>query len=71
MLRSEDDRFTNLFRGKAGGVLSGNMGVVEPACENATEPFDCETAAEPGRDVGVWLESRDVDILLDKRRSQE
>lgn len=52
-------------------MLSGKMGVVEPVCENATEPFDCEIAEDPGRDTAVWLESRDVDSPLDKRRSQE
>lgn len=52
-------------------MLSGNIGVVEPAYEKAIEPLDCEIAAEPGRDGGVRLESRDADMLLDKRRSQE
>ena len=68
VLRSEDARFTSLFGSNGGGgVLLGKIGVVEPACENATEPFECETAADPGRDP--WLESRDM--LLDKRLSQD
>ena len=52
-------------------MVSGIIGVVEPVCENAIEPLDCETAEEPGREVGVRLESREADMLLDKRRSQE
>lgn len=35
------------------------------------EAVDCETAAEPGRDCDFWLESREVDIVLDRRRSQD
>lgn len=74
MLRREELRLTSLFGGSGDDeevVVSGNMGVVDPECENATEPFECETAAEPGRDMGVWAESRDADMLLDRRRSQE
>ena len=69
-LRTDGERFTSLLGGSAGGVLSGNIGVVEPEYEKATEPLDCEMAAEPGREGGVRLESRDADMLLDKRRSQ-
>ena len=32
--------------------------------------FELETAAEPGRDTGVLLESLDP-MLLDRRRSQD
>ena len=68
VLRSEDERFTSLFRGRDGGVWVSNIGVVDPACENATDPFECEIAAEAGRDTGE-LESRER--LLDSRRSQD
>lgn len=68
MLRSEVERFTNLFGGSGNGVLSGSIGVVEPACEKAIEPFECEMAEEPGRDMGVEVDSRELDMLLDKRR---
>lgn len=75
MLRTDDERLTSLFRASGGGVesrmLSRNMGSVESVCERASEPFDCEMAAEFGRDIVVWLESRDVDMLLDKRRSHD
>ena len=67
-LRTEDERFTSLFGGSGNGVRSGNIGVVDPACEKAMEPFECETAAEPGRDMGVEVDSRELDMLLDKRR---
>jgi Zn-finger nucleic acid-binding protein len=70
-LRSEAERFTNLLGGSGGGVLSGSIGVVEPACEKAIEPLEYDTAAEPGRDMGVWLDSRELDMLLDKRRIHE
>ncbi len=68
VLRREDDRFTSLFGGKGGGVLLGIIGVVQPACENAADPFECETAAEAGRDTGEF-ESREK--LLDRRRNQD
>lgn len=71
MLRTEDDLFTSLFGGSACGVVSGKIGVVDPACEKAIEPFECETAAEPGRDMGVELDSRELDMLLDRRRIHE
>lgn len=71
-LRREEARFTSLFGCEGGGVrLSGSMGVVEPEVEKAMEPLECETAAEPGRECEAWLESREVDTLLDRRRSQE
>ena len=70
-LRTDDERFTSLFGGSGTGVVSGKMGVVEPACENAIEPFECEMAAEPGREMGVVLDSRELDMLLEKRRSHE
>lgn len=60
---------TSLFRGCEVGPLPGNMGVVDPAWEKAKEPLECEIAADEGREAGVLLESRDFDILLDKRRS--
>ena len=69
-LRTEDVRFTSLFGAEAGVVVTGNMGVDEPACEKASEPLEWETAAEPGREVGVRLLSRDVDMPLDNRRNQ-
>ena len=47
----------------------GSMGVVEPECEKANEPLECEMTADAGRDLGAILESRDLVILLDKRRS--
>jgi len=49
--------------------MLGNMGVVDPACENAYEPLECEITADTGREIGVRLESRDFVMLLDKRRS--
>lgn len=71
VLRREDERFTSLFGGSEdGGVAAWNMGVVEPECEKACGPLDCEMAADPGREVGVLLESRDDVIEVDKRRSQ-
>ena len=70
-LRTEDDLFTNLFGGSGTGVVSGKMGVVEPVCENAMDPFECEMAAEAGREMGVVLDSRELDMLLEKRRSHE
>lgn len=60
---------TNLFRGRVAEALLVSMGVVEPECEKAREPLECEIAAELGREVGGLLESRDFDILLDKRLS--
>ena len=54
-LRTDGERFTSLLGGSAGGVLSGNIGVVEPEYEKATEPLDCEMAAEPGRRVALGL----------------
>lgn len=68
VLRREDDRFTSLFGGKGGGVLPGSIGVVEAACEKAADPFECETAAEAGRDTGEF-ESRER--LPEKRRNQD
>jgi len=70
-LRSEEARFTSLFGGNGGSVSSENIGVVEPALENANDPFDGVRMAEAGREDGVWLESRDVAMLPDKRRSQD
>lgn len=55
-------RLTSLLRGSAGGVLSGRNGMVEAA----TDPF--VYAAELGRDE-ARLESRELDMLLDKRRN--
>lgn len=49
--------------------MFGNMGVVDPECENAYEPLECEITADAGREFGVRLESRDFDMLLEKRRS--
>lgn len=60
---------TNLFRGCDVGSVFGSMGVVDPVCENAYEPLECETTADTGRELGVRLESRDFDILAEKRRS--
>ena len=70
-LRSEVVRFTSLFGGKLDGVLSAKIGVVESAYENAADPFECDTAAEPGRDVGEAPCSRDTERLLDSRRSHD
>lgn len=49
-------------------MLSGSIGVEEPACEKAIDPLECEMAEEPGREMGVWLDSRELVMLLDKRR---
>lgn len=68
-VRTEADLFTNLFRGREAEVLLGSMGVVEPVCEKANDPLECEITAELGREVAGLLESRDFDTLLDKRRS--
>ena len=70
-LRTEDARFTSLLGGRDGGVVLEKMGVVDPACEYATEPFDCKMTEDPGRDAGVLVSSRDADTLLENRRSQE
>lgn len=45
----------------------GNMAAVEPAFEKATEPFDCENAADAGRGLGGRLES--IDEKVDRRFS--
>lgn len=55
-------RLTSLLRGSVGGVLSGRNGMVEAA----TDPF--VYAAELGREEAL-LESRELDMLLDKRRN--
>jgi hypothetical protein len=68
-VRREDDLLTSLFRGWEVEAILGSMGVVEPECEKANEPLECEMAADAGRDRGAMLESRDFVILLDKRRS--
>lgn len=46
-----------------------SMGVVDPVCENVYEPLEKEIEAEAGRDVAGRLESRDLVMLVDKRRS--
>lgn len=61
MLCSDADRLTSLFGGMGGGVLLGNMGVVEPLCERGIDPF--VYAAELGLLVGVRL------LLLLRRRN--
>jgi hypothetical protein len=68
-VRREDDLLTSLFRGWEVEAILGSMGVVEPECEKANEPLECEMTADAGRDLGAMLESRDFVILLDKRRS--
>lgn len=68
-LSSEEGRLTSLLGGNAGGELSDTMGVAEPACETATKPLAVVYTAELGRE-GVRLDSREVDTLLDRRRSQ-
>ena len=69
-LRIEDERLMSLFLGRAAGVWSGRIGVVEPVVDAALCPLAPGTAAEAGRDVGVLLDSRDVDTVLDRRRNQ-
>lgn len=49
--------------------MLGSMGVVDPVLENANEPLEKEIVAEAGRDNGGRLESRDLVMLVDKRRS--
>lgn len=70
MLRTEDERLTNLLGGLkvAGGVEAPNTGAVEPEVEKAKEPFDCETVAEPGRGLEGRLESREENV--ERRFSQ-
>ncbi len=66
-LRRDDERLTSLLGGRCVGVVSGNIGVVEPALEKAIKLLDCE----PGRDVGIRLESRDDVMLLENRRNHD
>jgi hypothetical protein len=70
-VRREDDLLTSLLRGWEVEVeaILGSMGVVEPEWEKANEPLECEMTADAGRDRGAMLESRDLVILLDRRRS--
>lgn len=49
--------------------MLGNMGVVDPVCEKANEPLEWEITADAGREPGVRLESRDLLMLVEKRRS--
>ncbi len=70
VLRTEEFLFTSLLGCGGIGVVSGNMRVVEPVRDRASEGLEFVTAADPGREVGVRLESRDVD-MLEKRRSQD
>jgi len=70
VLRTEEFLFTSLLGCGGVGVVSGNMRVVEPVQDRASEGFEFDTAADPGREVGVRLQSRDVDIL-ENRRSQD
>jgi hypothetical protein len=44
------------------------IGLVDPACDKVNEALECERAEVLGRD-GARLESRDPDMLPDKRRS--
>lgn len=68
-LCSEAVRLTSLLGGRGGGVLSENIGVVEPVRDRVWEPE--VYAADPGRDtLGVLLESRDVDMPVERRRNQ-
>lgn len=60
---------TNLFRGCDVDSIFGSMGVVDPVCEKAYEPLEWEITADTGREFGARLESRDFDMLLEKRRS--
>jgi hypothetical protein len=46
-----------------------SMGVVEPVCENASDPFEGVIKADTGRELGVRLESLDLLMLVEKRRS--
>lgn len=67
VLRSEAGRFTSLLGGSGAGAPSGNIGVMDPVWEKAMEPLERDSADEPGRE-GV-MESREVDMLLERRRS--
>jgi hypothetical protein len=67
--RTEADLLTSLFRGCEVDSIFGSMGVVDPVCEKAYEPLECEITADTGRELGVRLESRDFDMLFEKRRS--
>jgi hypothetical protein len=69
MPRTEADLLTSLFRGCEVDSILDNMGVVDPVCEKAYEPLECEITADTGRELGVRLESRDFDMLFEKRRS--
>lgn len=70
VLRTEDARLTSLFGGSGEERARPKTGVVESACENATDALEGERVVEAGREGG-WLESRDDAMLLDKRRSQD
>lgn len=49
--------------------MLGSIGVVDPVLENVYEPLEKDIEAEAGRDVAGRLESRDLVMLVDKRRS--
>lgn len=68
-LRTDDERLTSLLGGKFVEFSTGKSGAVEGAFEYATEPLECETAAEVGREEGVRLDSR-LDILFDSLLNQ-
>ena len=55
--------------GRGGGVARlVNIGLVESVAEKAIEPFDCDTAADPGRGLEGRLES--IEEKVDRRLSQ-
>lgn len=45
--------------------------MVESAYEKAADAFELDTVAEPGREVGEEVCSRDADMLLDSRRNHD
>lgn len=70
ILREEEERLTSLLGGRVLGEAE-KLGESEAALEKAAEEaLDWETAEEPGREGGARLESREVDRLLDRRRSR-
>lgn len=63
MLRTEDDRLTNLFGGlEGGGVDVANIGLADPVNEKALEAFECETAAEAGRGLDGIVDSNEEKV---------
>ena len=62
VLRTEEDLLTSLLGGAGVGEKEGNIGVVDPAFEKASEALDCETATECGLFPEVILPSFDENV---------